>query len=54
MIYFDVATRQNIITEMSRLLKPGGLLFIGVTESLLGINHYLSKVDTSVFKKGRN
>jgi chemotaxis protein methyltransferase CheR len=54
MIYFDVATRQNIITEMSRLLKPGGLLFIGVTESLLGITHHLSKVDTSVFKKGRN
>lgn len=54
MIYFDVATRQNIVDEMSRLLKPGGLLFIGVTESLLGINHYLSKVDTSVFRKGRS
>ena len=54
MIYFDVTTRQSIIEEMSRLLRPGGLLFIGVTESLLGINHDLSKVDTSVFKKGRN
>jgi chemotaxis protein methyltransferase CheR len=53
MIYFDGATRQSIINEMSRLLKPGGLLFIGVTESLLGVNHNLSKVDTSVFKKGK-
>jgi chemotaxis protein methyltransferase CheR len=53
MIYFDLPTRQQIVDEMSRLLNPGGLLVIGVTESLLGVNHYLTKVDTSVFKKGK-
>jgi chemotaxis protein methyltransferase CheR len=53
MIYFDQPTRQAIVDEMVRMLTPGGLLFIGVTESLLGINHNLTKVDTSIFKKGK-
>jgi chemotaxis protein methyltransferase CheR len=51
MIYFDVKTRSQIVNDMYRLLRPGGIFFIGVTESLLGISHSFTKVDTSVFRK---
>jgi chemotaxis protein methyltransferase CheR len=54
MIYFDVQTRAKIIAEFERLLAAPGHLFISLSESLLGINHSLKKLDTSVFtKEGR-
>jgi len=36
MIYFDQATREQLIGEIHRLLKPGGLLVTGQAESLTG------------------
>ena len=33
MIYFDKATQQNILQKMRRCIKPGGLLFVGHSES---------------------
>lgn len=51
MIYFDVKTRQRIIDECSRILAPGGFLFLSLSESLLGITHSLTKYNTSVYQK---
>jgi len=51
MIYFDLETRAKIIAEFERLLAGSGYLFISLSESLLGIDHDLRKVETSVFQK---
>jgi chemotaxis protein methyltransferase CheR len=37
MIYFDNAVRTQLLSEIYRLLKPGGYLFVGHAESLTGI-----------------
>lgn len=52
MIYFDLVTRRKVIAECERLLRPGGFLFLSLSESLLGIDHSLEKHSTSVFRKG--
>jgi chemotaxis protein methyltransferase CheR len=36
MIYFDEAVRMKVVTEAVRLLRPGGYLLLGHTESLNG------------------
>jgi chemotaxis protein methyltransferase CheR len=51
MIYFDVKTREGIVKEFQRLLRPGGYLFISHSESLMGIEHTLRKAGPSVFQK---
>jgi chemotaxis protein methyltransferase CheR len=51
MIYFDLSTRQKIIDEMTRLLAPGGFLFLSLSESLLGIVHSLERAGLSIFRK---
>jgi chemotaxis protein methyltransferase CheR len=53
MIYFDRPTRQKIINDFARLLAPGGLLFLSLSESLLGLEHDLERADTSVFRRKR-
>lgn len=37
LIYFDVATKKDVLERMSRVLGKGGLLFLGGTESTLGV-----------------
>ncbi len=37
MIYFDPPTQQGIVREFARLLAPGGVLFVGHSESLQGV-----------------
>ena len=51
MIYFDLQLRTKIIAEMTRLLAPGGYLFLGRSENLLGIHHDLKGCGASVFRK---
>ncbi len=34
LIYFPLAVKQDIIQRMSRILRPGGYLFLGSTESM--------------------
>lgn len=38
MIYFDNKTQQHLLNRFSRLLKPGGLLFVGHSEHFSNIN----------------
>jgi chemotaxis protein methyltransferase CheR len=51
MIYFDQAVRQGLISEIERLLKPGGLLCIGHSETLTGIKCGLKLERPSVYRK---
>jgi chemotaxis protein methyltransferase CheR len=48
LIYFDVATKKDIIDRMARLLAPGGGLFLGGTESTLGITDSVVRVPGNV------
>lgn len=51
MIYFDKVVRQRLVSEIERLLKPGGVLMIGHTETLTGINTNLKVIKPSVYQK---
>ncbi len=51
MIYFDRDTRQGLISEIERLLAPGGLLFTGHSETLTGINTGVEMLKPSVYRK---
>ena len=37
LIYFDVATKSDILRRMSRILAPDGALFLGASESVIGL-----------------
>lgn len=47
LIYFDVPTKRDVLDRMARLLVPGGGLFLGGTESTLGITESLVRVPGS-------
>ena len=51
MIYFDTAVRQRLISEAERLLSPGGLLMIGHSETLIGIQTGLRAVRPTIYRK---
>jgi len=51
MIYFDNAVRQRLISEIERLLRPGGLLVVAHSETLNGIRTGLRVVRPSVYRK---
>jgi chemotaxis protein methyltransferase CheR len=51
MIYFDDAVRMRLLDESHRLLKPGGLLFVGHAESLAGMISDFKYVRPSIYRK---
>jgi len=51
MIYFDTPTRQKVVTSLLKALKPGGYFFVGMSENLHGLDHGLSGVIPSGYKK---
>ena len=51
MIYFDRSTQQKLIKRFWDLLKPGGYLFIGHSEGLLGISHKFTYVQPATYRK---
>jgi chemotaxis protein methyltransferase CheR len=50
-IYFDRELQQRLITRFIELLKPGGYLFLGHAESLLGMGMGLTYVGNTVYQK---
>ena len=51
MIYFDENTRQRMVHEFERLLRPGALLCIGHSESIQGMTRTLRTERPSVFRR---
>lgn len=51
MIYFDLNVRKRLVDEIFRLLRPGGYLMIGHSESLNACNSSLRPVRASVYRK---
>jgi chemotaxis protein methyltransferase CheR len=51
MIYFDNTARNNLIREIYRLLKPGGILMVGHSEGLTGMQVDLKMVKPSIYLK---
>jgi chemotaxis protein methyltransferase CheR len=52
MIYFDRATQEAVVNRLTRWLAPGGYLFIGHSESSVGMRVPLSVVAPSVLRRG--
>ena len=51
MIYFDQYHRERLLNELYRLLKPGGYLITGHSESITGINQNFQVVRPSIYFK---
>ncbi|MBN2724906.1 MAG: chemotaxis protein CheR [Deltaproteobacteria bacterium] len=51
MIYFDNSVRQNLISNIESLLKPGGLLITGHSETLRSIDTEMIALTPSVYLK---
>lgn len=51
MIYFDKSTQQEVLTKQCRQIRKGGYLFVGHSESIVGLNLPVQQVTTSVFQK---
>jgi chemotaxis protein methyltransferase CheR len=51
MIYFDNPVRKRLLDEMSRLLRRGGYLMVGHSESLSGMLSDLKSVQPATYRK---
>jgi chemotaxis protein methyltransferase CheR len=49
LIYFDLATKRRVVQAVMATLKPGGLLFVGLAESLTGVLPRLKSVAAGVY-----
>ena len=50
LIYFDKMKQEEVILKFCNLLKPGGLLFLGHSESILGMKLPLTQVKPTVYR----
>ncbi len=51
MIYFDRKTQEQVVTKLLDQLNVGGYLFIGHSESLMGLNLPVEHVKPTIFRK---
>ena len=51
MIYFDQQSREKVLDNTFRVMRPGGLLVVGESESLLSVRHEFEYVEPSIFVK---
>ena len=51
MIYFDDATRRQLVDRFVSLLAPGGTLMLGHSESMMGLHPKLTSVGSTMFEK---
>jgi len=51
MIYFDKPTQTTLVNRFYDLLKPGGYLFVGHSESLNGAPHNFKYIQPAIYQK---
>jgi chemotaxis protein methyltransferase CheR len=51
MIYFDGESRQALIERLHDQLAPGGHLFVGHAEGLVGLRHRFRSVAPGVYQR---
>jgi chemotaxis protein methyltransferase CheR len=51
LIYFDTKTQEKVVRRMASFLEPGGHLFVGHAEGLVGVNHGLHAVRSATYRK---
>lgn len=51
MIYFDDETRRMLIHRFYNVLRPGGYLFVGHSESLAALTHEFHYVQPAIYRK---
>jgi chemotaxis protein methyltransferase CheR len=51
MIYFDAPTKSRLIDRFIRLIKPGGWLYIGHSESLIGSHPGLQLMGRTIYRR---
>ncbi len=51
MIYFDHQTRAGLVSEVERLLRPGGFLITGHSETLTGIARELKLIQPTIYER---
>jgi chemotaxis protein methyltransferase CheR len=50
LIYFDKPTQERVINKFCSHLKPGGLLFLGHSESIIGMTVPLKQIRPTVYR----
>ncbi len=51
MIYFDMRTKRDVVARILPLLRGGGYLIVGHSESLNGVNEALKVVQPSIYRR---
>jgi chemotaxis protein methyltransferase CheR len=51
MIYFDQMGRQKVVSEIRRLLRPGGVLCVGHSESLMGMQDGFRMISPACYRR---
>lgn len=53
LIYFDSKEKEHILENIWKVLKAGGYLILGLSESLVGISHPFTPLKHSIYRKDR-
>ena len=51
MIYFDANTKKTLVERFTQLVRPGGWLYIGHSESLIGAHPGLELVGRTIYRR---
>jgi chemotaxis protein methyltransferase CheR len=51
LIYFDKATQERVLRKLCSHLRPGGLLLLGHSESVVGIDLPVKQIASTVFQR---
>lgn len=51
MIYFDQTSRERVLDHAYQIMRPGGILLVGESESLLSVKHEFEYLKPSIFTK---
>lgn len=51
LIYFDAETKKTLVDRMTQMLSPGGTIYLGHSESLLGDHPLLQSEGKTIYRK---